>query len=284
VGVLGDDKRGNDLYALSYENGKVKILWRYQTYSWVQWPAAVGDIDNDGEVEVVFSSHDMCVYCLNSDGVLKWKYVTDGGLQPIYSGGFRRILFEPVIYDINGDGYMEICVDACLYDKPELSAVYCLDRNGNLIWKYRPGNSIFGRPSVGDMNNDGMAEIVFGDNKGNIYALDNKGDVLWKKSFPQIYFKRGIMSGATPQSEFNIYMVDLDGKGNAEIVAVAFCHGIFILSSDGKLIKQWPRPFGLHGYRGAAVADIDGDGDLEIVFGVAGKTGIFGRLGIIDQG
>jgi len=283
VGLLGDDKRGNDLYALSYNDGGIKTLWKYQAYSWVQYPSAVADINNDGKSEIIFTSHDMCIYCLNSDGNLIWKYVTKGGLQPIYPGGFRRLLFNPTVYDVNDDGYKEIIVTACLYDKPNWSAVYCLDHNGKLIWKFEPGHSIFGPVAIGDLDNDGKVDMVFGDINGTIYALKNNGKLLWKKPLPKFYFKTGPLSGAPAKAEFCPYLADLDGDGHLEIIAVAWCHGLFVLNYQGKLLKQWPRPFGMFGYGGAAIADIDNDGDLEILVGIAGKMGIFGKIGIIDQ-
>gem|GEM_PF-3740220 len=283
VGLLGDDKRGNKLYALSYENGVLKELWSYPAYSWVKLPPAIADINNDGKLEIVFTSYDMCIYCLDTEGKLIWNYTTKGGIQRIRLIPFERFLLHPIVYDINNDGYMEIITTTCLHDKPNWSAVYCIDYNGNLIWKFEPSVGIRDSAAVADINRDGEPEIVFGDINGTVYALKNDGTLLWKYSLPAFYFKEGIF-GAAPSGAISFPSIaDLNGDGYLEIVFAVWCHGVFIFSHDGKLLKQWPRPFGIIGFLGASIADIDSDGDLEILVGMAGKRGFFGRLGIIDQ-
>ena len=283
IGLLGDEERGNKFYALKYENGSLKELWNYPAYFWIKYTPAVADLNNDGKMEIIFTSYDLCVYCLDANGNLLWKYITKGGIQHAYTGAIERKLAHPVAADINNDGYMEIIVNTAIYDKPEWSAVYCLDYEGNLIWKYKPNKPLERCIAVGDINNDGNVEIVFGDVNGTIYVLKSDGNLLWKHTLPEFYFKKGPISVAVDFALFYPYIADLDGNGYAEIIVVAWCHGVFIFSHDGKLIKQWPRPLGEFGYRGGAIADIDGDGDLEIIVCQAGKLGLFGKVGIIDQ-
>lgn len=63
-------------FLLSYE---INILWTYNFKAPSFGSAAVGDIDNDGKMEIVFGTYfnDENIYALNAeDGSLLWKYNT----------------------------------------------------------------------------------------------------------------------------------------------------------------------------------------------------------------
>ncbi len=151
-----------------------------------------------------------------------------------------------------------------------------------MIWEFDLECGIWGPAAIGDLNKDGKVEIVAGDTNGTVYAIKNDGSLLWKHSFPKIYFSHGFLS--PHDAEFSPYIADLDGNGYPEIILLAWLRGIFILNHEGKVLKKWSHPLGVIGFEGAAIADIDGDGDLEIIFGKsAGTIGIFGKLGILDQ-
>ena len=283
IGLLGDDKRGNKLYALEYENGKLEEIWHFPAYNWVKYTPAIDDIDGDGEIEIVFSSEDMCLYCLNSTGHLKWKFITDGGIQYARPGAYYRTLYAPVAYDLNGDGKDEIILVAGAHDKnySKYSKVYCLDYKGDVLWTFKTSSRFLGPPAVGDLDGDNKVEIICADYE-KVYSLNAKGEINWETKLPPLYY-RLIFYPPLQIVKYYPSIADLDGDGKKEIVLAAYCHGIFILDYRGNIIRKWVHPFGETGYRGAAIGDIDGDGGLEIVFGEGGRRGYIGKLGIIDQ-
>jgi len=280
VGSLGDEEIGNRFYVLSYENGEIKELWRYQMHFWVFCAPAVADLDGDGKVEIIVTSYDLCVYCFDAEGNLLWRYITKGGIQYAYSGAIKRELFYPVVADINKDGYKEIIVNTAIYDKKNWSAIYCLNYNGELIWKREFNQPVRDALAVADIDNDGFKDIIFGINNGTVGVLDRNGELLWQYKLPEEYFE------GLGEAEFFPSVADLNGDGYKEIVVTAWHHGIFIFSHDGRLLKEWPYKKGNVGFLSPAIADIDGDGDLEIITAIAalfGWYGIFGKLIILDQ-
>ncbi len=208
--------------------------------------------------------------------------------------------FEPVVADINNDGYKEIIV----YRAGNLPKLNVYKYDGSLFWSKEIGNvKLFGRdmnmPIVGDLNGDGFKEIlVIGqyddqevlssilENKqpireGNIsrnsmlYALDYNGDII--NGFPTKLF--GIQFRPT------LIMADLNLNGNKEIV-IQGSNKIIILSSNGEVISQWYSGDSRESLVGStisspAVGNFDEDDDLEIViatfriFPSPSKTKIF---------
>jgi outer membrane protein assembly factor BamB len=83
-----------------------------------------GDIDRDGQVEVVVASENCSVYVLDENGCLKWRYLTP-----------HRILALEVA-DINGDNNLEILLGI------EDSHMYVLDHEGDLHWTYKASDHI----------------------------------------------------------------------------------------------------------------------------------------------
>jgi outer membrane protein assembly factor BamB len=108
----------------------------------------------------------------------KWNYDT-GSL----------LLSSPVIEDIDGDGKKEIIFGT------KNGKLMSINIDGTLKWSYdahethsevelmfldsENSNSISSSPNIGDINNDGKKEIVFGTEAGKLYVLDSKGKELW---------------------------------------------------------------------------------------------------------
>lgn len=100
------------------------------------------------------------------------------------------LLSSPVVDDIDGDGQKEIIFGT------KDGKLHSIDINGNLKWTYsaqekhsdvelmfldtETSSSINASPNISDINNDGKKEIVFGTEAGILYALDHKGNLLWK--------------------------------------------------------------------------------------------------------
>ncbi|RLG50434.1 MAG: hypothetical protein DRO00_08665, partial [Thermoproteota archaeon] len=58
-------------------NETLTLKWSYKTGTGIWSSAAIADLDNDGEMEVVVGSSDHKVYCLSSSGKVEWSYKTD---------------------------------------------------------------------------------------------------------------------------------------------------------------------------------------------------------------
>ena len=135
------------------------------------------------------------------------------------------------------------------------------------------GGELWSEPAVGDVNNDGHAE-VFVTTNGNYYApkrgylfgfktVDeeepvNQPDPLWE----------GIPIDLGHRSYSSPVLADLNGDGYLEIITNQEKQKISVFSYNGTLI--WEREIGdniWYSFGYLAVADLDQNGDFEIVFG-----------------
>ena len=105
-------------------------------------------------------------------------------------------------------------------------------------------------PALGDIDGDGLPEIVAGQMNGHLVAFDHDGTMLWQspQTWPDWYFAA-------------LALADLDADGDVEILA-----GGHVFGADGMLqvtTTQAPQ------YSATTAADLDDDGELEIVLGHA---------------
>jgi outer membrane protein assembly factor BamB len=89
---LGLSRPGN-LYRLRDGNA----LWTADVGGGVLHGPSVGDVDGDGELDVLVSSRSGRLICLSADGTEKWHYETEAGC-----------LTTPAIGDVDGDGQTDI--------------------------------------------------------------------------------------------------------------------------------------------------------------------------------
>lgn len=234
------------VYAVSGATGRPVWPQPFKTGYWVWSSAAIGDIDNDGQVEVVIGSNDQYLYVLNGrDGTLKWSYKT---LSEVWS--------SPALADVDGDGQVEIIFGS--------DRIYALDaRTHRPKWSRLTATSIFiSSPAVADIDNDGRLEVAIGvlDNKLHLLAGQD-GSVKW--TFP-----------AGGPVESSPALGDIDGDGRLEIFFGASQQGIYSLDSAGR--QRWFFKTGMDVRvptnrarirSSPALADINGDGQLEVVIG-----------------
>lgn len=170
------------------------------------------------------------------------------------------------VSDLDLNGYPEIIVAACKrlfvfengVEKPEFAVSADLPTVG--------GTLATGIASA-DINSDGKKEIIIAARDG-IYVWssvdqDTSGqiDLLWSYS----------VSGGFDSQPL---VADIDRDSQKEIIAGALNGTLYVFSADGSLFDyesdqhpDWPanNPGSSLGYSSAAVANLDGDSDLEIV-------------------
>lgn len=136
----------------------------------------------------------------------------------------------------------------------EEGAVSLVDPKGNALWKTELGYECLAAAGIGDLDGDGVAEIVVGLSDGTVVALDNRGAERWR------YKMSGIISNYRCPVP-----VDLNGDAQCEVIITDDRGYVVCLSPLGE--RVWRFRIDRYYASPTAVADLDRDGELEIVYG-----------------
>ena len=160
---------------------------------WMPSPA-VGDIDNDGRLEVCIADAGY-IYCWKYDGTVKTGF-------PLAVPNLRCALESPLIADIDGDGVLDLVVSSNSVD----GNIYAFHTDGSPVVGWPLRIKAFATPVIDDIDNDGMNEIIA--SEGNtVYVWDTKGlanRVPWGK-----YRKDSFNSGVYPIGSKKIGETDI---------------------------------------------------------------------------
>jgi hypothetical protein len=235
------------------------------------WPQAVGsiirsapavyDLDEDGHPEILIGIMGKVggygvLYAYRFDGS---PYLASG---PAFGQTDNVIWTSPCVADLDEDGKAEVLVG---------------DLSGSVyVWKWDGGayladstflisdtnGAFWASPAVGDVDGDGSAEIVAVNDKGRVYVWNHDGSPVGGNG--------GLVADLGGTCWSDPALADFDDDGALEIA--------FGLGPDpGKLvlIKGDGSPYGDEeviftsqrtlGYVSPAIADIDEDGELEII-------------------
>jgi RHS repeat-associated protein len=240
---------------------------------------AVGDIDHDGQPEIIAIHESNTLIAFESDGTFKWKSSTIlpssfvgtnwGGvsLADINGDGTTEIIFGSQAFENDGTllwaggygrgdiglGSLSVIADIDLDGLPEIvagSTVYRAD--GSLLWQNTSVGDGFN--ALGNFNADAYPEIVLV-SAGAVYLLSHTGQVLWGPiALP------GGGRGGPPT------IADFDNDGWPEIgVAGAIAYTVF--EADGTVKWSATTIDGSSNVTGSSVFDFDGDGRAEVIYG-----------------
>ena len=176
--------------ALDGRNGN--ILWYFTTQDWGEWATgpngvmdgvysspAIGDVNGDGQPEIVFGAWDDCIYLLNKQGTPLWGEIPFTTPQHFCgSHGFfahDTVYSSPALADLDGDGKLEIIIgsdvsctdpgnsDLCnRYMVPNGGFLWVIKYDGTVLARRWFDQAIYSSPAVADLNRDGKYSIVVG--------------------------------------------------------------------------------------------------------------------------
>jgi hypothetical protein len=235
---------------------------------WSGWPvmtggsqqqAAVADIDGDQVDEIIFGC--------NYPAAMLRVFTPHGVSKPGWPVTITTPVFTnmtcPVVVDLDGDDDLEVGVAA-------ENGVHFFHANGTpvagwpYLWPVPINNPQWSAPAVGDLDGDGALEVVVGNacspNWGvHVIRADGTAMPGWPKVIKPVY--------SSPA------LADLDGDGDLEIIVQEGDPGsqgyrLWVWHHTGAVLAGWPRNIAVEGHSSRcnpAVADVDGDGQLEIV-------------------
>ncbi|MEA2095448.1 MAG: FG-GAP-like repeat-containing protein [Candidatus Cloacimonadota bacterium] len=246
----------------TYPTGQV-MVFNHEGTTYPGWPQpldylgvatpAVGDLDNDGEIEICAVSYNS-VFLWDKDGVAKpgWPLLN-------VAGGMSYA--QPVFADLDDDGDFEILHSYCT-SNTNYVGIYHHDGNtfGNWPQTY-PGPQNFVMAIPGDIDNDDDLEIFGGCHGYGISERHHTGEEVagWPVDIYNL--------------ESSPIIFDLDNDGEREIVFGGTAGSFHAYNGDGSIVEDWPISAGGNSMvNSAAVGDVDGDGDIEIALVVHNGT------------
>ena len=276
---MGDlDGDGRLDVVVGSHDGKVNVLrgtdgsptphWPQQTTHAINSSPAVADTTGDGRPEIHIGvgtdgAPGGAVYSFAPDGAVRWRYAAADRVFPSPS-----IHSTPAIGDVNGDGRPEAS-----FGSLGLESVHAVDPNGVRLagFPFYWDDTVFSSPALVDVDGNGVSDLVIGgdsspgapvDHRGGmVRAIDGGGRPLWEHRVDDIV--RGAPS-----------VGDIDGDARPDIVFGGgdFWGGadsvkVWALELDGRVKPGWPQTTDGVTNASPTLADLDGDGRLDVAIG-----------------
>jgi outer membrane protein assembly factor BamB len=238
----------------------VSELWSYKTKNWATCVCA-GDIDSDGEIEIIAGSRDGRVRALTKHGDVRWERII----------GTKNWVGTVAIIPQNREG-KDVPMRVVVGTRDGL--VYVLDKDGKTIAKTgerygfaKDGIAVDSQEVKAFwfqsehvirevlVNPERSTEIFIASEDRHVYLLDlESGMVRWK------FATKGWIRA--------LYACDIDGDGAIEILLGSKDKHIYVLDQEGNCLARQRLE---HSIYTLAAGDIDADGKIEILVGTDGK-------------
>ncbi len=271
--IISADASGY-IYALNVNGGDISGF-PVETGANIRTSLAIGNMDNDPQLEIAAASYDHKITIIDNDGSILFQ-----------GEDYQLFMNTPTIGDFTGDSREELIVGNMNH------YLYVMDANGvsQENFPLEMPERILGGAALGDVDGDGTNEVVVGCFDGNLYIVENDGTYASVTlggqiiNTPVIYGDGRI---AISSNNNHLYIIedgsvitdlDMGAKISKSVIAANFDGdndyelafslengNTYIMEDDGTALTGWPIDLG-SGIDGTPVAgDVDGDGMNDLI-------------------
>ena len=244
-------------------DGQCNVLWTQALVGGMaQYPAAVGDINKDGILEIVsltaYGNARGGINVFDASGNVLMATVTNN----------NPLICAPVLADINNDGELEIIFCGRGKASASISAgIHVWNLQGEEIEGFPfdlPSTPAF-TPTLADIDGDGFLEM-FVSTTSALYCVSHTGEELFRVDSEEAY----------KYSYQSPLVVDFEGDGNWSLVGA--CHGDnpnhYVRDAHtGEYREGWPKQVTSWTYSAPTV--VKNDDEYTIFMGVSGEGNVF---------
>ncbi len=246
-------------------DGQGNVLWTQTLVGGMaQYPAAVGDINKDGILEIVsltaYGNARGGINVFDASGNVLMATVTNN----------NPLICAPVLADLNNDSELEIIFCGRGKASASISAgIHAWNLQGEEIEGFPfelPSTPAF-TPTLADIDGDGFPEM-FVSTTSALYCVSHTGEEMYRVDSEEAY----------KYSYQSPLVVDFEGNGNWSIIGA--CHGDnpnhYVRNAHtGEYLTGWPKPISYWTYSAPTV--VKNSDEYAIFMGVSGEGNVFYR-------